>query len=106
VGSASTGVVGLEYRAGQVIVTYQLGFSELLKWALFLLAGGSFFGLFALAWERRIEVFLIGFTLLAFFFFCLYLVTGVLISTVSFRHYLSQKMALAVQSGQVVAESD
>jgi hypothetical protein len=106
VGSASTGVVGLEYRAGQVIVTYQLGFSELLKWALFLLAGGSFFGLFALAWERRVEVFLAGFAVLAFFFLCLYYAVGALISIVYFRHYLSQKMALAVQSGLTVVEPD
>jgi hypothetical protein len=99
-------VVGLEYCAGQVMVTFQMGFSELLKWALFLLAGSSLFGLFALAWERRIEVFLIGFAVLIFFILGLYFVMGALISTVSFRHYLSQKMALAVQSGLTVAEPD
>jgi hypothetical protein len=81
-------------------------FPFLLKWATFLLAGSSLFGFFALAWERRIEVFLIGFTVRIFFIFGLYFVMGALISTVSFWRYLSQKMALAVQSGLTVAEPD
>ncbi len=91
----SSGTIIVELEPNLISCKYHLKFTELFNWALFMFIASSFFGAFALAWERRLEVYLVGLAILLFMVFGLYFGNGALTSIIRFRKYLKKRLAQA-----------
>ncbi|MCB8966398.1 MAG: hypothetical protein H6660_05835 [Ardenticatenaceae bacterium] len=90
--SLSRGELLIEQIDDLISISYSLNFSEIFRWALFLFTGCLLFGLLALTWETRIEIFIIGLFVLSFMIFGLYYGFGVIGTLLRVRSYLKNRM--------------
>jgi hypothetical protein len=88
----SSATVSVTADSPIIMLTYNLDFSEVFKWALYGFATSLFFGSFALAWETRLPILLAGVGFLIVFIFGYYSLGQVIPFIFLFRRYLKKRM--------------